>query len=64
MLGFIYLVNIYGPGSGLGLQATYQIDAFVLEVISLKTKLERHIGVSGESIVIMTIFSFFFASTT
>lgn len=36
------------PGNGLGLQATLQTEAFILEVISLKDKLEREIGVSGE----------------
>lgn len=49
------------PGNGLGLQAALQTEAFILEVISLKDKLEREIRSLWWNIVIMT---FFFASST
>lgn len=37
------------PDNGLSLQVTYQTGAFVLNMISLKDKLERQTGVSGEN---------------
>ena len=37
----LLIINIHGPCNGLGSLSTYQIDALILEVVSLKTKSER-----------------------
>lgn len=58
MLGFVYLVHIYGVSFVRHVaKAIIQTEAFISEVISLKKRLEREIGVSGENIVLTVLFA-------
>lgn len=61
MSGFVYLVHIYWVSFARHVaKAIIQTEAFILEVISLKKRLEREIEVSGENIVLTMFFLFLF----